>query len=215
VRLHGVGRGKCAIMVSRVSRVSTDKKTASLREISAGLGGVTVSMVTKFDQIGEALDAGKTSSQIAKELRVSLKDVQKVRVERGLDLGAKQREYATLLKAIAVSQKGLTARELELQRLDEQLAVRKRELADLDKEIVRKKEQRGLMLVYIEAIHIPSNDSEVRAYLAKLDLERLKWFIDTVYSIRKAKQLRELKRVHEQLEAARLEALRRELASLR
>jgi len=36
-----------------------DKKTASVGEISVGFG-VMVSMVTKFDQIGEALDAGKT-----------------------------------------------------------------------------------------------------------------------------------------------------------
>ena len=169
----------------------------------------------KFDQIGEALDAGKTSRQIAKEFKVSLRDVQKVRVERSLDLGAKQREYATLQKAIAVSQKGLTALELELQRLDQQLAVRKRELADLDREIARKKEQRGLTLVYIEAIHIPSNDSEVRAYLAKLDLERLIWFIDTVRSILEAKQQREIEEQLRKLEAARLEAFRRELASLR
>ena len=118
-------------------------------------------------------------------------------------------------KAIAVSQQGLTALELELQRLDEQLAVRKRELADLDKEIVRKKEQRGLMPVYIEAIHIPSNDSEARAYLANLDLERLKWFIDTFYRILEAKQQREIEELLRKLEAARLEAFRRELASLR
>ena len=153
-----------------------------------------VSMVTKFDQISHALDAGETSSQIAKELTVSLKDVHKVRVERGLDLGAKQREYATLQKAIAVSQKGLTALELELQRLDQQFAMGKRKLADLDKEIARKKDEKARMPFYVEAIRIPSNYWEVRAYLSKLDYERLKWFTDTVRSILKEKQLRELEK---------------------
>jgi len=78
--------------------------------------------------------------------------------------------------------------------LDEQLAVRKRKLADLDKEIARKKDEKARMPFYVEAIRIPSNDSEVRAYLAKLDLERLKWFTDTVRSILKEKQLRELEK---------------------
>ena len=69
----------------------TDEKTASVGEISVGFG-VMVSMVTKFDQICEALDAGNSTRQIAKEHHVSLRDVQKVRTDRSLDLGAKQRE---------------------------------------------------------------------------------------------------------------------------
>jgi len=156
-------------------------------------------MVTKFDQICEALDAGKSSRQIAKEFKVSLRDVQKVRADCRLDLGAKQREYAALQEAIAGVQKSVTARELELQRLDEQLAVRKRKLADLKKEIARKKQQRALALDYVGAIHIPPNDSEVRAYLAELDLERLKWLEDTAYSILESKLVRDLKELLREL----------------
>jgi len=151
-------------------------------------------MVKTFDQIAHALDAGKTSSQIAKELKVSLKDIHKVRAKRGLDLGVKRREYATLQKAIAVLQKELTARELELQRLNEQLAVRKRQLADLDKEIARKKDEMARMPLYVEAIHIPSNYWQVRAYLSELDRERLKWFADTVLSILEERRLCEIEK---------------------
>ena len=130
---------------------------------------------------------------------MSLRDVQKVRADRRLDLGAKQREYATLQKAIAVLGKNLTALELELQRLDEQLAVRKRKLAALDKEIVKKKEQRALAIVYVEWINIPSNNSEARTYLAQLDMLRLKWLMDTLYSMIESKLRRDLKELLREL----------------
>ena len=187
-----------AAVSSGISGIA-DKRAASVGEISAGFG-VMVSMVTRFDQIGEALDAGKSSRQIAKEFKLSLRDVQKVRADRSLDLGAKQREHANLQKAIAGVQKSITALELELQRLDEQLAVRKRKLADLNNEIARKRQQRALAPVYVDGIHIPPNDSDVRAYLAKLDLVRLKWFTDTIYSIIKSKQQRELEELLRGLE---------------
>jgi len=158
-----------------------------------------VSMVTKFDQICGALDAGNSTRQIAKEHHVSLRDVQKVRADRNLDLGAKQREYAALQETIAGVQKNATALEMELQRLDEQLAVRKRKLADLNKGIARKKQQRAFAPVYVDAIHIPPNDSEVRAYLAKLDIVRLQWLKDTAYSIIESELRREFKELLREL----------------
>ena len=159
-----------------------------------------VSMVRKFDQISQALDAGKISSQIAKELKVSLKDVQKVRVERGLDLGVKRREYTAWQKAIAISQKKLTALELELQRLDEQVAARKRQVADLDKEIARKTDEKARMPLYVERIRVPWNQGEVQAYLSELDYERLTCFEDTVRSVLREKQVHEIEKQLRKLE---------------
>jgi len=150
-------------------------------------------MATKFDQICEALDAGKSSRQIAKECKVSLRDVPQVRADRSLDLGAKQREHAALQEAISVVKKRVTALELELQSLDKQLTVRRRKLADLKSEIARKKQRRALAVDYVGAIHIPPNDSEVRAYLARLDLVRLKWFADTLRSTIESREKREIK----------------------
>jgi len=159
-----------------------------------------VSMVRKSDQISQALDAGKTSSQIAKELKVSLKDIHEVRAKRGLDLGVKRREYAAWQKAIASSQKKLTALELELQRLDEQLAVRKRQVADWDKEIARKKDEKARVPLYVERIRVPLNQGKVQAYLSELDYERLTRFWDTVRSVLKEKWVHEIEKQLRKLE---------------
>jgi len=158
------------------------------------------SIVNKFDQISHALDAGKTVSQIAAELKVNFKDIHEVRAKRGLDLGVKRREYAAWQKAIAVSRKRLTALELGLQRLDEQLAVRKRQAADLDREIARKTDEKERVPLHVEHIRIPSNHAEVRAYLSELDYEGLMRLRDTLHIALMEKQVHEIERKLRRLE---------------
>ena len=94
----------------------------------------------------------------------------------------------------------MTALELELQRLDEQLAVRKRKLADLDNEIANKKDEKARTPLYVEAIHVPLNKGEVQAYLSKFDYDRLTCFKDTVLSILKEKLVHQIEKQLRKLE---------------
>ncbi len=148
-------------------------------------------MVSKIDQIKEALDAGKSTRAIATEFKVSLRDIAKVRKDLGIDFGALERRKAslneevdrlnkeirgkeawnaTLVKSIEVGKKQLAAG------LDREFSAKKNELALLDAELDRKRAQvRAVPNYVIKDISAPSNWAYIDAWLDRLTPEQLDW----------------------------------------
>lgn len=60
-------------------------------------------MIDKIAQIRKLLADGATTRQIAHELHVSLRDIQTVRKDLGIDLGAFDREIAQKQKQLVVT----------------------------------------------------------------------------------------------------------------
>ena len=173
VNLHNLP--KWSIMVSMVSRIS---------------------MVSKFDEIKHALEAGKTTREIATELRVSLRDIGRVRKHLHIDIGAKEREAQDLDKEIQRLRKEIADKQSEKNRLIEEIGA-------LNREIEKKRSYKQVMPVPIERIYIPANASEVTDYLRRLDDKRLMWLIDAAMKV-----------VEQRIDQSAMEAIRRELRRL-
>jgi chromosome segregation ATPase len=162
-------------MVSRVSRIS---------------------MVSKFDEIKHALEAGKTTREIAAELRVSLRDIGRVRKHLHIDIGAKEREAQDLDKEIQRLSKEIADKQSEKNRLIQEIGA-------LDREIERKRSYKETTVVATEKIYIPANASEVADYLRRLDDKRLTWLMDAAMKV-----------AEQRIDQSAIEAIRRELRRL-
>jgi hypothetical protein len=128
-------------------------------------------VVSKFEEIKQALEAGKTTREIAVELRVSLRDIARVRKLLNIDIGAMERAVQDLEKQITELCQEIDDKDSEKKRLIQ-------EIGTLNRQIEEKRSYKQAMPVAIEAIHIPVNDSEVAGYLKGLDCERLSWLTE-------------------------------------
>ncbi len=128
-------------------------------------------MVSKVDKIKQALEAGKTTREIAVELRVSLRDIGRVRKLLNIDIAAMEREVQDLEKEFMRLCDEIADKDSEKKRLIQEIGA-------LNRQIEEKRSYKQAMPVAIEAIHIPANDSEVADYLKGLDCERLSWLTE-------------------------------------
>ncbi len=167
-------------------------------------------MVSKIDQIREALARGDSTRTIATNLKVSLRDIAKVRKDLGIDFGALERQKTSLNEEIErlneeIRQKqsynNTLAHSIEVaknqlaQGLDREFSAKKNELAMLDAEV---ESRRRLIQVVprfvIQDVRAPSNSGDVEAWLNRLDPDQLGWLGDKAYEVCIRKRTQRLQR---------------------
>jgi septal ring factor EnvC (AmiA/AmiB activator) len=151
-------------------------------------------MVSKIDQIKEALDAGKSTRAIATEFKVSLRDIAKIRKDLGIDFGALERRKATLNEEIEALEEEIRQKEswnktlaqsISVQKnklaegLDREMSGKKNELALLDYDLDRRRAQvRAVPNYVIQDVEAPSNWARIDAWLDRLTPEQLDWLAE-------------------------------------
>lgn len=137
---------------------------------------VSKPMINKAAEIKRLLEEGHTTRQIAKELRVSLRDIHKVRQQENIDLGALQREKEALVKEISALKE-------QCSKLRQEKEQAEKDLAALLKEIERKKSELVFTKVPVAPIYFPENIDQVRSYLESRSDEQFEAIIDLVTNI--------------------------------
>jgi len=131
-------------------------------------------MVNKIEQIEEMLKAGKSTRAIAKELKVSLRDIAKVRKEMGIDFDALYRREDILNKEI-------DSLESMEERLKGSVADKKNELSRLEAECDRKRREIALIPRFIyNDVPLPSNYRSVQAWFRALSHDQLRYVIRVI-----------------------------------
>jgi chromosome segregation ATPase len=109
-------------------------------------------MIDKTAEIKKLLAQGKTTREIAHKLRVSLRDIHRVRVQESIDIGALDREKERREKDIGILEKRITQLQQELAQLKSQISTLLRQKNDLEAEMEQKK---------AEVIHIKQGSKKV------------------------------------------------------
>jgi septal ring factor EnvC (AmiA/AmiB activator) len=131
-------------------------------------------MIDKTTEIRKLLAQGKTTREIAHELRVSLRDIHRVREQEGIDIGALEREKERREKDIGVLENRITQRRQELAQLENQISTLLEQKREVEAEIERKKIEVIHVKQPVEPIYFPENYEEVRKYLETLRADQLR-----------------------------------------
>jgi hypothetical protein len=142
-------------------------------------------MIDKTAEIRKLLAQGKTTRKIARMLRVSLRDIHRVRQQEGIDIGALEREKELREKDIGVLENRITQMRQELAQLEKQNSTLLRQKNELEAEIERKKTEviNVKQPVAVEHIYFPSNYMEVIKYLKTLSTDQLQYISQVIVSI--------------------------------
>lgn len=127
----------------------------------------------KVKKIKELIKQGKTTREIARELRVSLRDIHRVRMQEGIDIGALERDRDRL-------QGELVSRRQEVSRLQQEIQRLREEKQGLEAEIKRRKAEVLKVVTPIKPIYFPQNFTDIDEYLKNLSDNQLKYLLDTV-----------------------------------
>lgn len=135
----------------------------------------------KIEEIRRRLHQGKTTREIAKELRVSLRDIHEVRKAEEIDFGALQRKenrlkasMSEMEKALARLDREMLTKQKSLENIENRISEKQKVLSDLDDEISKKRKQ-VVELPIGRVVLIPQNYYEVDKFLSTLGVEELRW----------------------------------------
>jgi chromosome segregation ATPase len=140
-------------------------------------------MIDKSAEIRKLLTEGKTSREIARTLRVSLRDVHRVRQQEGIDFGALEREKKDREKDIISIEKKIDQMQHEQAQVENQINTLLRQKHELEAEIERKRTEVVYVKQPVEPIYFPKNYREVRKYLETLNSDQLRSISQQVLSI--------------------------------
>ena len=168
-------------------------------------------MINKASEIRKLLVQGKTTREIARELRVSLRDIHRVREQEGIDIGALEREKERREKDIGVLENGITRRRQELAQLEKQNSTLLRQNNELEAEIERKKTEviQVVQPVMVERIDIPRNREEIREYLETLRTEQLQYISQLLVDIANDRASRALSDANSRIKQQTIDILKR------
>ena len=156
-------------------------------------------MINKGTQIRRLLKQGKTTREIASELRVSLRDIHTVREQEGIDIGALERQKTHLEKDIAVFDKNITQKKSIIARLKKQINDLGQAETNLEAEIEKKQAELKYVQQPVEPIYLPQNYDEVRKYLETLSLDQLRSLSQMITDILNKRTVSRLRDVRRQL----------------
>ena len=136
--------------------------------------------MNKAQEIKRLIHEGKTTREIAHELRVSLRDIGNVRKQMGVDLGILDRRKAKLESDLArltedrdqVSAEIATLRAIVI-RLQNEIRQLEHYKSDLNDTIRRKKAEVVDVQQPINPIYVPVNKTEIESYLRTLSDEQM------------------------------------------
>jgi len=131
-------------------------------------------MINKATQIKGLLEQDWTTREIAHKLRVSLRDIHKVREQEGIDIGALERQKSLLEEDIVVLDKIVAQKRNIIARLEKQINDLGRTKTKLEAEIEKKQAEIKYVQQPVEPIYIPKNYDEVRKYLETLSSNQLR-----------------------------------------
>ncbi|MFC2049775.1 hypothetical protein ACFLTN_01185 [Chloroflexota bacterium] len=169
-----------------------------------GINGINMTeIINKAAEIRKLLAQNKTTREIAEELRVSLRDIGRVKQQLGIDIGALEREKRDREKEIDVLQSRITQMRQELAQSEKRNSTLLRQNNKLEAEIKRKKTEviQIVQPIVVEDIYIPRNSEKVAGYLNTLRNDQLQYItevITRIFSDRLASALRDQKKRIEQ-----------------
>ncbi|MFC2050430.1 hypothetical protein ACFLTN_04560 [Chloroflexota bacterium] len=178
-----------------------------IQELYNGISGINgirmLEMINKTAEIRKLLAQGKTTREIAQELRVSLRDIGRVRQQEGIDIGALEREKRVREKDLGVLNNRITQMRQEQAQLEKRNNTLLRQNNELEAEIKRKKTEviRIMQPIVVEHINLPRNRAELVEYLNTLSNDQLQYItqvITRIFNDRLAGALRDQKKRLEQ-----------------
>ena len=140
-------------------------------------------MINKATQIRELLEQDWTTRDIARKLRVSLRDIHRVREQEGIDIGALVRQKIRVEEDIVVLDKSVAQTRNTIARLKKQINDLEQVKTNLESEIEKKQAEIKYVQQPVEPIYIPKNYGEVEKYLEMLSLDQLRSLSQMVAAI--------------------------------
>lgn len=140
-------------------------------------------MINKAALIRKLLKQGKTTREIAQELRVSLRDIGLVRKQEGIDIGALVRQRNRLEKNLDDLDNSIVQRRSNIAGLEKQLNDLQRTKISLEAAIERKRNEIKQVQQPVELIYFPQNYGEVERYLETLSLDQLRSLVPMILDI--------------------------------
>ena len=133
-------------------------------------------MQDKISQIEALLKAGKSTREIAKTLKVSLRDIGTVRKTLNIDFASRQRLDRELEESIKMKREiereldeGIRSKEARERVLDERIAKRQEELTQVTPRYL------------IQQINLPPNYSDIKFRLHLMATKQLDWLIEQAH----------------------------------
>ncbi|MBM4447424.1 MAG: hypothetical protein FJ023_08825 [Chloroflexi bacterium] len=168
-------------------------------------------MIHKTSEIKKLLAEGKTTREIARILRVSLRDIHRVREQEGIDIGALEREKERREKDIGVLENRITQGRQELAQLEKRNSTLLRQKRELEAEIERKKTEviQVVQPVVVERIDIPRNREELREYLETLNSDQMQFISQLLVDIANDRGIRTLSDAKTRIEQQTRDMLKR------
>jgi len=172
-------------------------------------------MVNKTAEIRRLLAQGKTTREIAHELRVSLRDIQRVRQQEGIDIGALERGKRRVERDINVLENRITQMRQELAQLEKQNSTLLSQKNKLETEIERKKTEviQVKQPVSVESIYFPRNYMEVPEYLKTLSTEQLQYISRVIVDIANERAFSALRDQNARITQQTIDTLKRSLGN--
>ncbi len=131
-------------------------------------------MINKADEIRKLLKQGKTTRYIAQKLRVSLRDVHRVREQENIDIGALERQEARTKNNIAALGNVIAKKRDVVAELEKQINDLRKASASLEAAIKRKETEVKYVRQTVEPIYFPQNYGEVKKNLETLSSNQLR-----------------------------------------
>lgn len=130
-------------------------------------------MINKADEIRKRLRQGWTTRKIAQELRVSLRDIHRVREQENIDIGALERQKTRIEKDIADLNSDIAQKRSTLTRLEKQINDLERTKTNLEAAIEKKQTEIKYVRQPVEPIYFAQNYGDVRKNLETLSSDQL------------------------------------------
>ena len=130
-------------------------------------------MINKVTQIRKLLEQGKTTREIAHELRVSLRDIGLVRKQEGIDIGALERKKISVEQDIINLDNSIAFKHRVIDQLEQQINDLQRAKMSIEATIQRKQTEVKYVRQPVKPIYFPQNYDEVKKYLETLSLDQL------------------------------------------